>query len=497
MAKRKQKLSAPPPSPLSESLARFQPLLSAAEFARLQAELQRPLYLSLRVNPLKCPNPSQSVLEWAARYGWQLQPVPYCPTGWWVTQFQTPPSQVLEHRLGHFYIQDAASMLPVELFDFTGLEAPLILDLAASPGGKTTHLISRAADNGLTLANDSSQDRIQALRIVLQNWGALSSAVTHFPGEKFGAWYPNTFDRVLLDAPCSMQGLRATEAHPLRTITPREQQALAKRQLRLLESAIRAVNVGGQVVYSTCTLSPEENEGVLQALLDLYPGAVQVDDLTPYLPASAPALAQFNGSAYHPAIPNAARLWPHLYGTAGFFAARLTRLTAVEGPEEMPPFRPLEKVRLVPVLNRERRALSIELERLYGFNLLEWMETRQLQLWQRLENLYVFPLAFVTHFSTLPAQAAGILLGQRSPEGDFIPSHEWVSRCASQFTSGTLTLPADQVNAWLRGEDLPGKPACDLPVGATAIILDEENRLLGRGKILSGRLKNLLSRRIL
>ncbi len=288
MAKRKQKSPSPSSSPLSDALVRFQPLLSAGEFARLQDELQRPLHLSLRANPLKCPHPAQSAAEWAARYAWELQPVPYCPAGWWVTQFQSPPSQTLEHHMGHFYIQDAASMLPVELFDFTGLDSPLILDLAASPGGKTTHLISRANDRGLTLANDSSLDRIQALRIVLQNWGALSSVVAHYPGEKFGAWYPNTFDHVLLDAPCSMQGLRSTEAHPMRPITAREQESLAKRQARLLQSAFQAVKVGGQVVYSTCTLAPQEDEGVLQALLDLYPGAVQLDELTPFCPSQPP-----------------------------------------------------------------------------------------------------------------------------------------------------------------------------------------------------------------
>lgn len=497
MSKRKHKSSPAPSSPLSDALARFQPLLSAAEFARLQTELQRPLHLSLRANPLKCPYPAQSAAEWAARYAWQLQPVPYCPAGWWVTQFQSPPSQALEHHMGHFYIQDAASMLPVELFDFAGLDAPLILDLAASPGGKTTHLISRANDRGLTIANNSSLDRIQALRIVLQNWGALTSAVAHYPGEKFGTWYPETFDRVLLDAPCSMQGLRSTEAHPMRPITAREQELLARRQLRLLQSAFQAVKVGGQVVYSTCTLAPQEDEGVLQALLDLYPGAVQLDDLTPYLPAPAPAIAEYAGLPYHPTMPRAARLWPHIYGTAGFFAARLTKLVPIESPSEPPPFRPLDKVGLASVLNRDRHTLSTQLERLYGLNLLEWLETNQVQLWQRLDKVYAFPLAFINRFSTLPVQAAGMLLGEHSPEGSFTPSHEWVSRCAGYFTTGRLILPPEQLTPWMRGEDIQGKPTTSLPVGATAIVFDEQNRLLGRAKVLSGRLKNLLPRRIL
>ncbi len=104
-------------------------------------------------------------------------------------------------------------MLPVELFDMESDEEGLALDLAASPGGKTTHMISRMRDKGLVLANDSSQGRIQALKVVLQHWGGTNAAVTRFPGEQFGAWFPNTFDRVLIDAPCSMQGLRTAESH--------------------------------------------------------------------------------------------------------------------------------------------------------------------------------------------------------------------------------------------------------------------------------------------
>ena len=127
-----------------------------------------------------------------------------------VIQAETPISATPEHRLGFYYIQDAASMLPAELFDLSGTSAPLILDLAASPGGKTTHITARTGDRGLVIANDSSPDRITALRIVLSTWGSINNAITHFPGEKFGTWFPETFDYVLLDAPCSMQGIRTT-----------------------------------------------------------------------------------------------------------------------------------------------------------------------------------------------------------------------------------------------------------------------------------------------
>jgi 16S rRNA (cytosine1407-C5)-methyltransferase len=226
----KKRRSTPPPQTAAdvtaEALARYRPLLGEDEFAQLVAELERPLYTAIRINPLKV-DPQPALSGWIERYGWTVQPVPYCEHGYWITAARVSPSQTIEHRLGYYYIQDAASMLPVELFDFSGHDAPLMLDMAASPGGKTTHMIARSGDRGLVIANDSSPSRINALRLVLEQWGAVSPAVTRFPGENFGSWFPDTFDRVLLDAPCSMQNLRSTEAHPMRPISDKERGALA------------------------------------------------------------------------------------------------------------------------------------------------------------------------------------------------------------------------------------------------------------------------------
>ncbi len=482
-------------SSIEAALERFQPLLIPAEFDALMAELDRPLYPALRANPLKC-DPQPSLEAWARRYGWQLRPVPFCEDGRWVIAAENSISQPIEHRLGFYYIQDASSMLPPELFDFDGLESPLVLDLAASPGGKTTHLLSRTGDRGLVLANDSSQERLAALRVVLQNWGATSSAVTHFPGEKFGAWYPETFDRALLDAPCSMQGLRVTEGHPLRPITGREQAALALRQAGLLESALRAVKVGGQVVYSTCTLSPEEDEAVLDSLLRKFPGAFQVDDLSCRLDRPAPALGQDGARTFDPAVRNAARLWPHIFSTAGFFAARLTKLAPLQSLSQEPPARSLDQAGFNPLSQRESAAWASRLAELYGLDVSGLLASLDLELWRRGDHLYLFPLSYLQYFAHLPVQSAGMLLGEDAAEG-FTPSHEWVARFGMHFTAGTFCLPAGALPAWLRGEDIPGQPSGSLPPGRVVAVFDEEGRLLGRGKVLSARLKNLLPRRLL
>lgn len=485
-----------PASPLDEALERFRPLLPAQAFASLLEELQQPLYPALRANPLKC-DPQPALQDWARRYGWQTRPVPFCPDGRQVESALMPISQTLEHRMGFYYIQDASSMLPAELFDFDGLESPLVLDLAASPGGKTTHLLSRTGDHGLVIANDSSQERLTALRIVLQNWGAASSAVTHFPGEKFGAWFPETFDRVLLDAPCSMQGLRASEGHPMRPITGREQMALAHRQTGLLESALRAVKVGGQVVYSTCTLSPEEDEGVLDALLKQCPAKVfAIDDLSQRLGRPAPGLVADGVRPFDPAVENAARLWPQVFGTAGFFAARLTKLAPLPVTPQDPPARSLARAGFEPVERRIALDLLARLEDLYGWDGRSFLEQYGLELWRRAALIYLLPLAYLEQFAQFPVQSLGLGLGEEAPAG-FVPSHEWTARFGMRLSAGICRLPPERLPAWLRGEDLQGRPDCSLPPGSIAIIQDEEGRVLGRGKILAGRLKNLLPHRIL
>jgi len=245
--KRKKKTTVAETTPAEwekTSLQRFQPLLSADEFELLTNELQHPLQPSFRINPLKMK--PEGVLQLAKRYHWMLAPIPFCPTGYRLKEASASVSlsQTLEHRMGQYYIQEAASMIPVELFHLDADLPGLFLDLAASPGGKTTHLVSRGGDRSLVIANDSSAGRIPALQIVLQNWGAVNQMITQFPGEKYGMWFPEAFDRVLIDAPCSMQGLRTTESHETRPVTDREILALSKRQVSLLTSALQAVKVG-------------------------------------------------------------------------------------------------------------------------------------------------------------------------------------------------------------------------------------------------------------
>ena len=281
----------------------------------------------------------------------KCKPVPFCESGWQISGNEEALSRTIEHRTGFYYIHDAASMLPAELFTFDR-EFPLILDMAASPGGKTTHLIDKIADRGVVIANDSSSGRIAGLRSNLQSWGTLSSALTSYPGERFGEWWPDTFDYVLLDAPCSGESLRTAERRKTRFVSAKERLQLQQRQIKLLHSAFQAVKPGGQVVYATCTLAPEEDEAVIDALLKAYPQQAVIESVKDIV--TAPALTHDGDLQFNAEVQRAVRLWPHLYDTSGFFAALIRKRDSVDSSSSLPPQRTLAQAGFAP-LNESQR----------------------------------------------------------------------------------------------------------------------------------------------
>ncbi len=516
------------------SLDRYRDLLSAAEFEQLLQAVQRPLPSAVRINTLKIAA-DDARHTWPAWYGWQVQPVAFCETGWQVTGGDV--AKTLEHKMGFYTIQDAASMLPAEMFDFgdsqnidpastlsvtsassvepskgaastnshpstgsgclepfhdeTGL---LILDMAAAPGGKTTHLACKMGDRGLVVANDANHRRIPPLRAKLQDWGAINAAITNYPGERFGGWFPDTFDKVLLDAPCSGESLRTAERRRARPVSARERQALRQRQLDLLVGAFQALKPGGEAVYATCSLAPEEDEAVLDALLNLYPRQATIETVDHLLPMPAPALASDGDRVFQPQIGRAVRLWPHLYDTSGFFAALICKQDSVAVQLSSPPARSLESAGFARMSQREMMSVCDHLLQVYGFDFGAVIERQALTLWEHEGAVYAIPELFLAHFADLPCVATGMQVGDLG-EGGFVPSHELVARFGAHFSRRRLTLADEQVAVWLGGRDLRGLESHH-PLGATVLLEDKRGRFLGLGEVQGKRIRNLLPRRL-
>jgi 16S rRNA (cytosine1407-C5)-methyltransferase len=471
-------------------LDRFRSLLSPAEFEQLRQAVRRPLPVAIRINTLKIAI-DDACRDWPQWYGWWVQPVPFCDAGWQVTG--EPIAQTLEHKMGFFYIQDAASMLPAEMFSFEQDE-PLVLDMAAAPGGKATHLVCKMDGRGLLVANDATGHRIPPLRDKLQDWGTMNAVITNYPGERFGEWYPETFDRVLVDAPCTGDSLRWAERRKPGSVSPRIRQAFHEQQLALLISAFWALKPGGEVVYATCSLAPEEDEAVLDAFLGLYPQAT-VESAGPVLSESTSALTSYGERQFHPQVRRAVRLWPHLYDTAGFFAALIRKRDSVSVRLSDPPTRPLASVGFDPMGHEEESWLCDYLLQSYGFDLGAVIERQALTLWMNGASAYAIPQCFVAQFADLPCVATGMRVGERVGE-DFAPSHELVARFGAWFTERRLRLSEQQREVWLAGREMRGM-ATGHSAGTIVLLEDERGRFLGLGKILPNRIRNLLPRRLI
>jgi len=516
---------------LQPDLQPYQHLLSPAAFAQLFQAVERPLVPSIRLNTLKT-TVERAESAWPTWYNWEIEPVPFCSAGWRITAGGEGLARTAEFKLGYYYIQEAASMLPAELFhleelpEFTpggkshhGNTDPgtdrhtcpggqcqgdmwsterkkkelLVLDLAAAPGGKTTHLVSRLNDRGLVVANDSSSGRIAPLRANIQDWGATNTVITNYLGELWGGWFPETFDRVLLDAPCSGQSLRTAERRKSRPVSDKERKALQAQQIRLLVSGFQALRPGGELVYATCTLHPAEDEAVLDALLARYPAAA---DIVSIEHIQAPALLSDGERQYHPAVGNALRLWPHLYDTAGFFAALIQKRESVTVHRQGRPARQLRERGFAPLKTIEHAELMDGLLQRYGFDLAAVLEALHLSLWKRKQRIYALPELYLAHVGDLPAVAAGMLVAERKG-GNLVPSHELVSRFGREFTSGRLTISLEEGERWLKGHELRGVSVPEFGRGAVVLVQDEWGRMLGRGKVLGQRVRNLLPRRLL
>jgi 16S rRNA (cytosine1407-C5)-methyltransferase len=480
----------------ASGLEYYRHLVSSSEIDQLVRTMERPLKPAIRVNTLKI-DVDEARRTWPRRYDWRIQPLPFCAEGWQITEHRGDLGlgRTLEHKMGFYYIQDAASMLPAEMFRYDGDPHSSVLDMAAAPGGKTTHLVCKLNDRGLFVANDSSARRIGALRSNLQDWGAMGSVITNYPGERYGNWFPEAFDKVLLDAPCSGENLRVAERRKSRFVSTKERQRLYNRQVGLLTSAFQAVKPGGEIVYATCTLAPQEDEAVLDALLSLYPREATIESVDHVLPIPAPGLLSDGERQFSVEIRSAVRLWPHLYDTSGFFAAKIGKRDSVSVQRHVPPRQSLPEAGLNAMSCQEQVGVVNYLLDAYGFNLADVVEKQSLTFWKREESVYLIPELFLSLFADLRCVTMGMLLGIESEKG-FIPSHELVARFSSHFVERRLPISNEQSKIWLTGRDIRGLDALPHTLGTVILLEDDEHRFLGRGKVLGNRIRNMLPRRL-
>jgi NOL1/NOP2/sun family putative RNA methylase len=245
-----------------------------------------------------------------------------------ITYQPYPIGKSLSHFLGHIYVQDIASMLPPKILN--PMPGELVLDMSAAPGSKTTQMAVMMNNEGLILANDIVQKRLRSLINNLQRIGIVNTAVVKNYGESLGNQYFEVFDKILLDPACSGLGTLHKSPEVLSWWTPNHCLRLAASQKSLIGSAIKAMIPGGIIVYSTCTLTPAENEEIIQYAIDNYPVSLEKVDL-PEL-TTRPGLNSFQAKSFHSKMDYCRRIYPFENQTEGFFVAKLRKIDNMERP---------------------------------------------------------------------------------------------------------------------------------------------------------------------
>ena len=280
-----------------------------SEYEAFMQSLERPRAVALRFDPMK----KRPVLPFVA------EPVPWESAGFYYDSNSRPGLHPY-HEAGVYYLQEASAMAPVALLNPQPGE--WICDLCAAPGGKTTQIAGRMAGQGFLLCNEINPKRSRILSRNVERMGVANALVTNEHPQRLADRLAGCFDRVLVDAPCSGEGMFRKEEAAVTDWSEETVSMCAQRQREILHSAAQLVRPGGRLVYSTCTFAPAENEQVISAFLQKH------TEFAPD-PVDAPWFAAGENGSY--------RMWPHKLLGEGHFAAVLRKKETDEGSAQEEP----------------------------------------------------------------------------------------------------------------------------------------------------------------
>lgn len=428
---------------MEEFLGRMKSLLGG-EYDEFLKYYEAEHFRGLRVNTLKCtPEKLGSLI------GFELKPTPFCPNGFYIpAEVQSLGNSPL-HHCGAFYIQEpsatsAAEMLGVEEEDF-------VLDLCAAPGGKSTQIGAMLNGTGLLWSNEIVRSRANILLSNIERMGISNAVVSNAHPEQLCERLAGMFDRVLVDAPCSGEGMFRKNGEAQTEWSVEHVRSCAERQLHILDSAKKALKPGGVLVYSTCTFSREENEGVITRFLDENPD-FELED---------------SGVSFgRPTLEFARRIFP-MDGGEGHFAARL-RKKGESVKSALPDIKTKTDSDILDFYD------SLFVNRPFGENITVVKD-----------KIIILPKNYQP-INGVPVLRAGVILGE-IVKRRIEPHHSAFAAAKKSDCENAVDFDADsaQIKAYLHGEEI-AVPS-DIK-GYSAVCVS--GMTTGFGKASNGRLKN-------
>ena len=286
--------------------------------------------VSIRCNTLKIS--IKELKERLENYGWMIkQPFDEFPEVM-VIESKLNPGEIgktKEHLLGYYYVQEISSMLP--MMALRPKAGEMILDLCASPGSKTTQAAAMMENSGTIIANELSMGRIGILNSNLERCGVMNTVVTRREGvalcERLLKKSKIRFDKIIVDAPCSGEGTLRKSPKTFEMWNPNMIKKIAGVQKQLAVAALKILKVGGEMIYSTCTLAPEEDEMIVNHLIENFD--IEIEQIKLPLKFRC-GVCEWEGSSLNENVKKCLRLYPQDNDTDGFFVAKIKKLSEVK-----------------------------------------------------------------------------------------------------------------------------------------------------------------------
>ncbi len=288
------------------------------EYRAFMDSYHAPHTYALRLNLLKYPEGRP-----LKAFPFALRSVPWAEGGYYVSYEDHPGKHPL-HEAGAYYIQEPSAMSVVPLL--SPAPGDIICDLCAAPGGKSTQIAAGMQGRGLLVANEIIPSRARILSENIERLGIPNAVITGEPPERMSDHFQTFFDKILIDAPCSGEGMFRKDETAIREWSPANVKTCAIRQKMILEHADRMLKPGGVFVYSTCTFSESENEEMILTFLEEHPNYT-IENWQNFFPKSTGIISCKN-------LPEAMRLFPHKLEGEGHFAARLRKSEITESVEK-------------------------------------------------------------------------------------------------------------------------------------------------------------------
>jgi len=417
----------------------------------------------LRVNTKKI-----SVEEFVKICPFEIEPIPWIENGFYYDGDHVQAAKHPYYFAGLYYLQEPSAMTPANRLPI--VPGDKVLDVCAAPGGKATELGAKLCGQGVLMANDISNSRAKGLLKNIEVFGIGNVLVLSEEPGKLESYFSEYFDKILIDAPCSGEGMFRKDHKMVKAWEEHGPEFFSKIQRSIITQAARTLKPGGMMLYSTCTFDPEENEGTIEYLLEQYP-EFKILDMTQYdgFAKGKPEVTSSHDSSFEKTV----RIWPHKMHGEGHYLALLQKGNTALNHE---------------IVQAKSKVKKVPEEILEFFKDISWkMDWSRLELYS--EKVYYMPEG-VPDVKGIRFLRTGLYLGDLK-KNRFEPSQSLAMCLKAEEYRNCINIPVDdeRIVKYLKGETIEVDDLVSSKDKGWELVL-VNGYPLGWGKLSNGTLKN-------